>query len=463
MGVTLKCNHVVTPAEPTWQGILPLSELDQVAVISHTSVLYFYDRPTNQDWVDSSNTKVVNTLKDSLSRALVSFYPLAGRLSWIAGRRLQLDCNVLGCELIEADSTGKISDFGDFVECSKSMFRDLVSHIDYTNTLINDIPLLSVQVTRFACGGICLGIQFSHVLMDGRSVFHFIKEWARLARGEPLQVEPFLDRLALKHIGTTVDPQVDPNQVTFAQVADSYTSENPQAEVTELLSPTLVLMTGDRIDSLKKMANKEHEAELKSRPYSRFEVITAHVWKCMTKARDLEADQITALYVIADGRSRLDPPLPSSYFGNVIVPVTTTSSAGELISKPLSYACSKVRESIKQLTNEYIKDTIEFFGKEQSLSNHQFIDDRGDLVGNSKSSNDMWVTSSLNLLAQGLDFGWGSEIYAGPPTGLGDDGNSLILPHYRHDGSVKLAIWLQDEEKSKKFIDFCVGNDTEQV
>ncbi|XP_074276668.1 spermidine hydroxycinnamoyl transferase-like [Silene latifolia] len=452
MGVTLKSRHVVVPAEATWQGILPLSELDQVGVIGHTSVLYFYDRPTNQDWVDPSHNKVISTLKDSLSRVLVPFYPLAGRLSWIEGSRLQLHCSALGSELIEADSTNKISDFGNFVDSSKSMFKDLLPHIDNEHSPIEDLPLLCVQVTQFACGGICLGFQFSHVLMDGRSVFHFIKEWARLARGESLEIAPFLDRLPLKHTtATTVDHQVDAGNLPFAQMADTSSGDDAQEETVEPRLPTLVLMTADQIESLKKVANQGYIAEKVSRPYSRFEVIAAYVWRCMTAVRELEAGQITALYVIAEGRSRLNPPLPASYFGNVIVPMKACSEAGELISKPLSYACSKVRQAVQQLTNEYIRDTIEFFGKEQSLSNHQFLEDRGDMIGTAQSSSDMWVTCSLNLLAQGLDFGWGNEIYAGPPTGFTDDRNFLILPHFRHDGSVKLAVGSRHQDKFLQF------------
>ncbi|XP_074278167.1 spermidine hydroxycinnamoyl transferase-like [Silene latifolia] len=392
MGVTIKSKHVVTPAEPTWNGILPLSELDQVGELGNSSVLYFYDRPHGVKWDDPSKNMIIETLKDSLSRALVPFYPLAGRLSWIEGNRLQLDCNAKGGELIEADSTKKLSEFGNFVDSSISMFQDLISHIDYTNTPIEELPLLSVQVTRFACGGICLGMQTSHVITDGRCAFHFYKEWARLAQG-------------------------------------------------------------DQIESLKKVANHEM---LSSRPYSRFEVLTAHAWRCMTRARALAADRISPLYFIADGRSRLNPPLPSSYFGNAVIPVIACSCAGELLSRPLSYACSKVREAVELLSSDYIKGTIESLSKVETLSDLQYMDDRGKMIGNSKSlpEQNMWVTTWLNVLPQGLDFGWGHEVYAGPPTGVCGYRNTMILPHYRNDAAIKLAIWLKRNDKPLKFFDF---------
>ena len=54
------------------------------------------------------------TLRHSLSGALVIFYPLAGRLHWIGGGRLELDCNAVVALLIAVESEAKIDDFGDF-------------------------------------------------------------------------------------------------------------------------------------------------------------------------------------------------------------------------------------------------------------------------------------------------------------------------------------------------------------
>ncbi|KAL9226889.1 hypothetical protein vseg_002650 [Gypsophila vaccaria] len=451
--------ELVVPAEPTREGKLPLSVLDQVGTVSHTSVLYFYSRPIDEEWVDPLKNKLIKTLKDSLSRALVAFYPLAGRLSWIEGGRLELEYSANanhGAELIQAESSHKISDFGDFLDSSKTMFRELLSHIDYESTPIEELPLLSVQVTRFACGGICLGLQTSHVLTDGRCAFHFYKEWARLARGDPIEVAPYLDRLALKHAPTTDDPHLGTNLVLDSFSAVDGLDDEP---IYNLRPSSVVLVTLNQIERLKKVANQDHQVELHGRPYSRLEVITAHVWRCLTMARDLDPDRVTAVYVICDGRSRLDPPLPSSYFGNVVIPVKAWSKAEELTRKPLSYACTKIREAIKQLTNEYIKSTIDFYARETNLRNHQCKEDRGNLVGLSQNTPDLWVTSWLNLLGQGLDFGWGHEIYAGPPAGLIDDRTLNIYPHGLSDGSVKLVFGSHYEEKFLKIFRSCLQNE----
>ena len=55
--VSSKCCFTVKPAEPTWNGPQPLSELDQLS-LTHVSTIYFY-RPT-QNWLSLPDT-ITNT------------------------------------------------------------------------------------------------------------------------------------------------------------------------------------------------------------------------------------------------------------------------------------------------------------------------------------------------------------------------------------------------------------------
>jgi len=99
----IKACYVVKPAEPIWTGIQSPSELGQIGVIKHIPTIYFYDNVATKDWLSSPN-KITCTLKDSLSRFLVPFYPLAGRLCGVDGGGLGLECNAKGVELVEAES-----------------------------------------------------------------------------------------------------------------------------------------------------------------------------------------------------------------------------------------------------------------------------------------------------------------------------------------------------------------------
>nr|KYP54274.1 Anthranilate N-benzoyltransferase protein 1 [Cajanus cajan] len=91
MAVSLKGCYTVKPWEKTWCGRLALSELDQTGQVTHVPTLYFYHPPENCMY-----STIASTLRDSLSRVLVPFYTLAGRLHWINNGRLELHCNASG-------------------------------------------------------------------------------------------------------------------------------------------------------------------------------------------------------------------------------------------------------------------------------------------------------------------------------------------------------------------------------
>lgn len=160
ISISIKSNSIVIPSEPTPSGILHLSESDQAAQWTNTPVIHIY-KPNN-NIIPSSFKKT----KNALSRALVHFYPLAGRLHWKEGGQLELDCNAMGVQVLEAYADAKLDELGDFAPTG--VVEDLVPKIDYT-TPIEEWPLLLAQLTRFSCGGICVGTAVSHTMADGLS------------------------------------------------------------------------------------------------------------------------------------------------------------------------------------------------------------------------------------------------------------------------------------------------------
>ena len=79
---------------------------------------------------------------------------------------------------MEAYADAKLDDIGNFAPTG--VVEDLVPKIDYT-TPIKEWPLFLAQLTRFSCGGICVGTAISHTMVDGQSATNFISSWAKLA------------------------------------------------------------------------------------------------------------------------------------------------------------------------------------------------------------------------------------------------------------------------------------------
>lgn len=208
MSIKVKESIMVYPADETPRETLWLSKLDMMIrqPFSHTNVFFIYHPPnSNYDSQKKSSPRVFfdsNILKEALSRALVPFYPMAGRLKFNdETRRFEIDCNAKGALFIEAEATQALAEFGDYSNTDSELRKLVFPTCDYSEG-VSSFPLLLVQLTRFDCGGVCLGFAQHHHVGDGPSHMHFINSWARLAKGLDLSVQPIHERasyLAPRH------------------------------------------------------------------------------------------------------------------------------------------------------------------------------------------------------------------------------------------------------------------------
>ncbi|GFP91743.1 shikimate o-hydroxycinnamoyltransferase [Phtheirospermum japonicum] len=189
MKITVKGSTMVQPAAATPAVSLWNSNVDLVVPNFHTPSVYFYRPIDAADFFDAA------VLKAALGRALVPFYPMAGRLKRDEDGRIEIDCNAEGVLLVEAESDGAVDDYGDFAPTLE--LRQLIPAVDYSQG-ISTYPLLVLQVTYFKCGGVSLGVGMQHHAADGFSGLHFINTWSDMARGLDLTVPPFIDRTLLR-------------------------------------------------------------------------------------------------------------------------------------------------------------------------------------------------------------------------------------------------------------------------
>ncbi|KVH57169.1 spermidine hydroxycinnamoyl transferase-like [Cynara cardunculus var. scolymus] len=435
MRVTIKPSSMVKPAEPTWSGRLALSELDQTGMTTHVPTIYFYTQPSD-DW----NT-VLQTLITSLTTTLVHFYPLAGRLSSIAGGRLELDCNSAGVQLTEAYADIKLVDLDDLLE--SPMINKLIPSVDYRQTPLEDTPLLLLQVTRFCCGSWSLGFCISHVVVDGQSALHFLSEWARVCRGGLVASPPYLDRKILRAGESPITTcssihqygQFIPPPILIGQSSNK--NERRKKTTVAMMKLTETLVT-----KLRNKANQSRKNE-GGHCFTRYEAVTAHTWRTACMIRNHESEQPTAIGICIDVRSKMKPPLPEKYFGNAIIDVIATGTSGEIVSKSLGYVSSKIKEAIEKVNDEYVSSMIDFLKNQEDLSKFQDLqwirDDGGPFYGNPN----LGVISWLTLPMHGVDFGWGKELFTGPGTGDAVDGDFLILRGEEASGSLVVASCLQ--------------------
>ncbi|EPS68189.1 hypothetical protein M569_06582, partial [Genlisea aurea] len=422
MKLAVKNRRKIRPAAPTFQGIMPLTEMDLIGVVDHVSLIYFYP---------SHPQDAFAVIAESLQKVLVYFYPLAGRLRRLFGGRMEIVCNGEGAVLIEAacDDVEDIDVLYDFAKSGDC--QNLVPQVDYSGE-IDDIPLLLVQLTAFRRGGVSVGLSFSHAVVDGKSVGHFLSEWSRIARGEPIGELPFLGR-EITIAGDAKPLSSFPPAPLIIGETDGRKEREKETTLTQLK------ITKSQIEALKKEANRTAG----DKPCGRYKAIAAHVWRSACRARSHEDNQPTWMCIYVDVRKRVSPNLPDNYFGNAVVPAIAESFSGELVKKPLGFTVDKIREAIDGVTSEFVHSAVRFIRNLDDLSPFQFMQHRKSRDLEFYGNPNVTVTSGLGSPKNGLDFGWGKEVLMIPfADNFYCDGESFV---FEDGGDVAVFICLQSE------------------
>ncbi|KAI3925185.1 hypothetical protein MKW92_024024 [Papaver armeniacum] len=384
---------LVTPAKETHNGHYFLSNLDLIVPVTFSTVYYF----------KSATPSFVQSIKDSLAKVLVYYYPFAGRLIITEDGKLAINCTGEGAAFVEAEVDCCMDEIGDFVSSNPKTLPKLVydRSIDAKNLL--EVPPLAVQVTRFKCGGFILGVSVNHCIVDGLSLVEFLNSWGELARGLTLTIPPFLDRTLLK--------ARNPTKVEF--IHDEYTEiEDTSKNTTNLVQEEDLVFKSFVFDSMKleQLKTKAMEDGVLE-TCSTFEALTAFTWRARSRALKLHPDQITKLYFAVDGRDRFVPPLPKGYFGNGAMFMSTLCSSGELLGNPMSYAVQLIRNSIKSVTDSYIRSSIDCYEETRTRAS---------------LSATFLVSTWSKLYFHTIDFGCGVPVSFGPVPFPGLD---LFLPY----------------------------------
>ncbi|KAH9688011.1 Shikimate O-hydroxycinnamoyltransferase [Citrus sinensis] len=426
MEIQIKKSTTIHPAHETPKHCLQSSVLDLLPRAAHIPFLYFFrQRQPN----DSNNFFGAGLLKEGLGKVLVPFYLVAGRLGRDQNGRIEIKCNGQGVLFVEAETSYVLDDLGDFE--SSFELQKLVPSVEYTKD-ISSYPLLITQVTHFMCGGVCLTVAMHHTLADATSMIYFINAWAEVTRGVPISNPPFIDRTLLG-IGLPTSPkfhhiEYDPPPSMNVPTQKIELQANPKS-----ISSAIFNISVDQINTLKAKSKQDNGTPIK---FTRFEILAAHIWRCLCKARRLSNDQVSKLYIPINGRSRLDPPLPSGYFGNVTFTGTTIGLSGDIISEPLSSTTERIREATMRMDDEYLKSALAYLSQQPDLT----VLKRGAHTFKCPNLN---ISNVFHMPVSDVNFGWGRPMFARTLTPI--DGTIHIFPSPNNDGSLYAVVNLQTQ------------------
>ncbi|CAK9183522.1 unnamed protein product [Ilex paraguariensis] len=372
---------LVTPAEETPKGLYFLSNLDQnFTTIIRT--IYCYRS------MERGNEQSAEVIKDALSKVLVPYYPLAGRLSTCTDGKLTVDCNGEGVVFVEAEANCTIEVIGDNRMPDPLVHGKLFYDIPSAKGLL-EVPPIMAQVTKFKCGGFVLGTCVNHCLLDGISAMQFLNSWGETARGLSIKVLPHLDRTILK---ARKPPKIEFPHHEFDEIKDISNTNDLDNE--EIIHKSFIFSP----EKLNQIKIKAMENGVLGK-FTTFEGLAAFIWRARCKALKLRPDQQVRLLFPVDVRPRLNPPIPEGYVGNGIVKAYSLSTAAEIMEKPLSYVVGLIQEAVNMITDGYIRSGIDYFevkrAKAPSLT--------ATLV----------IVAWYKLQFHTTDFGWGEPLTTG--------------------------------------------------
>ncbi|GJN25674.1 hypothetical protein PR202_gb13532 [Eleusine coracana subsp. coracana] len=262
------------------------------------------------------------------------------------------------------------------------------------------------------------GTTAHHVVADGLGRCSFMLAWGKATRGIPIDPVPLHDRASI------FAPR-NPPRVEFEHRGVEFKSRNEVSNIktTESSGNVVVHMVHFTPEMVSEMKSRASVGA--SRPYSSLQCVTAHLWRCITKARGLDRDKLTKLKIAVNGRSRMrNPRVPEDYAGNVVLWAQPTTTAGELLCKPLQ--CWAPWRP-KWMTDSYFRSFIDFASSE--VVEKEGLVPTETLVG----CPDIFVSNLKGIPMYDLDFGTGRPFLFTRSHPLWE-GYVFIMPPLCNDG-----------------------------
>ncbi|XP_062206609.1 alcohol acyltransferase 9-like [Phragmites australis] len=386
---------VVRPSQPTPRHTLYLSNLDDQRFLRFSiKYLYVFTGPAAVS---------ADTLRAALSRVLVDYYPLAGRLRPSdddGDGKLVVDCNAEGALFAEGALPGLTA--GEFLRGRArphKSWRKLLYRVEAQSFVA--VPPLVIQVTRLGCGGMILCTAINHCLCDGIGTAQFLHAWARAARADHVDgadPAPFHDRRALS---PRCPPRVAFTHHEYCNISanDNDASSSLLARLLgQPLAPVLLTFTAAHLLRLKRQCTPSLKC-------TSFEALAAHVWREWVRALDPPASLRVKLLFSMNVRQRVKPELPRGYYGNGFVLGCAESTAAQLTSSSQSsarYGVRLVQEAKECVDDEYVRSMVDLLEERRGA--------RPDLAAS------LVISAWTRLGLEELDFGGGRPAHMGPLT-----------------------------------------------
>ncbi|KAF3774154.1 Agmatine coumaroyltransferase-2 [Nymphaea thermarum] len=430
MKIKMESSRLIKPdygdaTPPPTDLCLPLTPFDTVTFASHVAVIYAFRplNPTNK------------TIEEGLRRALAEYREWAGRFVEDEDGRRCILFNDAGMRFVEASCDYPLG----YMDRPSPEYRELHP------PLVGVLELAQVQLTRFSCGTVVVGFTSQHMVADGLAVSNFLVAWGRATRGLPVQPLPFRDQALFV-------PRNPPNfqfEHRGVEYTDKLRTDIPGVS-SALLSTIKVHKAHFSSDFLLKLKAKASANSGMRKPYTTFDSLIAHLWRQITRARGLRAEDTTEMKIAVNGRGRMtNPRVPLEYFGNLVLWAVPRAKAGDVVRQPLSHAARLIHDAVSRVNDDYFRSFIDYSSSKEKMEG---LVPTGNITIKALCTN-LEVYSWLRFPFYDLDFGSGCP-HMFTPSYFPDEGSLFLVPSFSGNGDIDAFVGLFEKD-IQTFEDLC--------
>ncbi|CAA7055484.1 unnamed protein product [Microthlaspi erraticum] len=339
---------------------------------------------------------IVPNLKSSLSSALSHYLPLAGKLIW---NPLDPKPTIVyspndAVSFTVAESNAAFSRLSGNEPFPPSDLYPLVPELRVSD---DSASAVSFQVTLFPNQGFCIGVTTHHAVSDGKTTTNFLKSWAHTCNQSniplPEDLIPFYDRTVIKG-----PPEIDTKVLATWHSTDKPKSLKLIPKPPEIDSDVVRFtfeLTREDIQKLRDRLQRESYSE-KLR-LSTFVVTFSYAFTCLIRSGGDDPTRPVGYRFAVDCRRLIDPPIPTSYFGNcVFSAVKLPLMAGMFLGEDGFVAAARL-----------ISDSVEGLDSNVAWKIPELLETYANAPAESLFVS---VAGSTRFGVYGLDFGWGKPV-----------------------------------------------------
>ncbi|KAK8716469.1 hypothetical protein V6N13_043776 [Hibiscus sabdariffa] len=335
--------------------------------------LYFYQLDESTSTLCYFTSTIIPKLKQSLSLTLLHYLPLAGNLRWPSGSSKPV---ILYAPNDAISFTTALSEVDNFhILSGKDIHKANELHPLVPQLISSDdkAEIISLQITLFPRQGFTIGITTNHAVIDGRTAVMFMRSWAYLCRQIdddddvknptlPPELTPSFDRscvedqarldmLFLNHWLAFNGEYQDPTKRSLK----IFKEMEPVSD--DIVRGTFIFTQEDIKKLREKALSKLDATNTKQLHLSSFALTFAYTATCVVKSKGGDSQRQVFIDFGVDCRSRLNPPLPTTYFGDCVICFHKSAKARDFMEEDgFSFAVKTVSDLVNDIKKGVLED-----------------------------------------------------------------------------------------------------------